>query len=509
MKPSVDKKSLLILVSLVVISMVWRPYFFGFYSDDYNIIIQTVNKGYSSHELVEYLFNLYGNRPLSAINAYALISILGDSAILWHSFSVIFSFLIAFVILKICRIFNQQELNSNLAIYSSLWILLPTNFGFLSWPTCFISLLPTILWYLMSFYFLIRSEKTVSKDVKLSLFFYMLCIFTYESFYFQFIPILGACVIYKPGFLKDKTYIKVGALFLLLQIFAIVYNRLVSLGGRKSFDIDFIIGRVIAVIKYPEYLVQISIPILFVIGSFFYTFYLYRQHKASKKALSNDQLMIINFMVGIFISLCIYLSVGYSIRPFGLGSRTTITFSVFISFILFFIAKVLFDKKEKLRPVYFVLPIILLFSVVYQGTNWAASKKIQEEVLNAFPIDKINKLNDSLVLCLVPNFVGDVLVFEDTWSLNAAITAKYKSISNNRLVFLPHKNEGFRSSHSNLSRNTHHYLTVRSGHKTRIYETENVFIWNYYTKKLYFVDKNITIDAHSDLIRLKLDLNVI
>ena len=34
MKPLIDKNSLLVLLSLVVISMAWRPYLFGFYSDD-------------------------------------------------------------------------------------------------------------------------------------------------------------------------------------------------------------------------------------------------------------------------------------------------------------------------------------------------------------------------------------------------------------------------------------------------------------------------------------------
>ena len=297
MNPTVDKKSFLILFTLVVISMAWRPYLFGFYSDDYNIILEPISKGYSSHELIGYLFNLYGNRPLSGVNAYILISILGDSSFAWHFFAVIFSFLIAFVILKICMVFNNKELNSKLAIYSSLWILLPTNFGFLSWPTSFISLLPVILWYLLSFYFLIRNDKTASKDIILSLFFYMLCIFTYESFYFQFIPIIGACIIYKPNFYKDKIYLKVGLLFVLLQSFAIIYHRLSSLGGRKSFDIDFIINRVIAVINNPEYLFQVSIPILFVVGSFIYVFYLYRQNKTSKKKLSSEQLMIINFII--------------------------------------------------------------------------------------------------------------------------------------------------------------------------------------------------------------------
>ena len=91
MKPLIDKNSFLILLSLVVISMAWRPYLFGFYSDDYNIILEPISNAYSSHELINYLFNLYGNRPLSAINAYILITFLGDSAYSWHQFSVLFS----------------------------------------------------------------------------------------------------------------------------------------------------------------------------------------------------------------------------------------------------------------------------------------------------------------------------------------------------------------------------------------------------------------------------------
>ena len=74
MKPLIDKNSFLILLSLVVISMAWRPYLFGFYSDDYNIILEPISNAYSSHELISYLFNLYGNRPLSAVNAYVLIT---------------------------------------------------------------------------------------------------------------------------------------------------------------------------------------------------------------------------------------------------------------------------------------------------------------------------------------------------------------------------------------------------------------------------------------------------
>ena len=509
MKPLIDKNSFLILLSLVVISMAWRPYLFGFYSDDYNIILEPISNAYSSHELINYLFNLYGNRPLSAINAYILITFLGDSAYSWHLFSVLFSFIISFLILIICKIFNNNNLNIKLAIYASLWIILPTSFGFLSWPTCFITLLPAVFWYLMSFYFLIRNQKIGFNDLVLSLFFYTLCIFTYESFYFQFIPMIVTCMIYKKNFYKNKLYLKVGSLFFLLQIVAIIYNRLILAGGRKNFDFDFIINRVIAVINNPEYLYHVSIPIFFIFCFSCYTYYLYRQYKLSDKKLSNDQLMIINFMVGIFISICIYLSVGYSIRPFGLGSRTTLTFSVFISFIIFFIAKIQFANKEKLQFIHFVFPILLLLSVFYEGKDWAASKSIQQEVLDAFPVDKVSNLHNGLILCLVPNYAGDVLIFEDTWSLNPAITTKYKNLTDNKLIFLPHKNDGFRSSHSNLSKYTHQYLTLRSGHESVMYKTENVYIWNYFTKKIYVVDKEITIEAHSNLSSLVLDFDTI
>jgi len=507
MKPLIDKNSFLILLSLVVISMAWRPFFLGFYSDDYNLIIEVVNKGYTRYELFESLLYKFANRPLYGVNAFLLIPILGDSAIAWHSFSVVFSFLIAFVLLKICRIFNKSKLDSKLVIYSSLWILLPINFGFLSWPTCIMGL-PVVLWYLLSFYYLIRNNKIVIKDVVLSLFFYMLCIFTYESFYFQFIPMLGACFIYKQNFYKDKIYIKVGLLFFLLQALAIIFNRTVTTGGKKSFDADFIINRILAAINNPEYLIQASIPILFIIGSSIYVFFLYKKNKVNNN-ISNDQLMIINFIIGIIISICIYLSVGYSIRPFGLGSRTAICFSIFISFILFFIARIIFNKDEMLKIKHLVIPILLSFSVFWQGFNWASSKNIQEEVLNEIPIDKISNIYNSLILCLVPNFAGDVLIFEDIWSLNPAILNKYKIIENNRLNFLPHKNEGFRSSHSVLSKNTHQFITIRSGHESSILHAENIYIWNYYTKKLYHVDKEITIDAQSDLTKLDLGLEAI
>ena len=179
MKFLINKNSLFILFSFVLISMAWRPFLFGFYSDDYNIILEPISNVYSSQELISYLFNIYGNRPLSAINAFILITFLGDSAFSWHLFSVLFSFIIAFLILTICRIFNKNDLNIKLAIYASLWIMLPTSFGFLSWPTCFITLLPAVFWYLLSFYFLIRNNQTSFNDLVLSLFFYILCIFTY------------------------------------------------------------------------------------------------------------------------------------------------------------------------------------------------------------------------------------------------------------------------------------------------------------------------------------------
>jgi hypothetical protein len=503
-----ERKSTLVLLVIVILSMAWRPFLFGFYSDDYNIILEPVSSGYSAHELYEHLFVLFGNRPLSGVNAYILINVFGDSAFGWHSFAVIISFLIAFLIIKICRIFNNNEINTKLAIYASLWVLFPTNFGFLSWPVYFVHL-PVVLWYLISFYFLIRNKEIISKDISRSLFFYALCIFTHESFYFQFIPMLGACVIYKQNFLKNRTYLKVGLLFFLLQVLAIIFNRVASAGVRKDFDFDFIITRVTAVINNPEYLLQVSIPILSVIGVLFYLVYLYKQRMTHKKNISNDQLMVANCMVGVFITICIYLSAGYAIRPFGLGSRTTMCFSVFGSLILFLIAKNLFNKKSNLRFVHFVFPAILFLSVIYQGVYWADSKITQEEVLDAFPADKVSRLNNSLILFLVPNFSGDVIVFEDTWSLTPAITIKYKELKNNNLQMLPHKNEGFRSSHSKLTKNTYESLAIRSGHKSGIIEAESIYIWNFYTKKLYFVDRDININAHSDLTRLDLKLDSI
>ena len=85
-------------------------------------------------------------------------------------------------------------------------------------------------------------------------------------------------------------------------------------------------------------------------------------------------------------------------------------------------------KKFPIKPKVKFLLILLLFSVFYEGKDWADSKSIQQEVLDAFPVDKVSNLHDGLILCLVPNYAGDVLIFEDTWSLNPAITTKYKNI---------------------------------------------------------------------------------
>jgi len=129
---------------------------------------------------------------------------------------------------------KDYSLSSDLVVVC--WLAFPWNLGWSAWPTLIMGGI-ALLFFLL---FCLSCIDALCDEGKLRWpsFFYLLCIFSYETFYFAFFLILGLLfILLGPDKYDRQRFWKLFAWLCLIQVLALSYNRaiayLISVGSSK------------------------------------------------------------------------------------------------------------------------------------------------------------------------------------------------------------------------------------------------------------------------------------
>ena len=474
----------------------WRPFFLGFYSDDYVGILLRQAQGQSAQQLFDYYSSNFATRPITGLFAYGLTRVCGDDPFLWHSIAAVvslaFGCLIWLVLAELNRIEDPLE-ERHITWISCLWLVLPTSFGFLSWPMYFTHF-PALFFFLCSFYLLIRTTDFPASRALFAFITYCLCLLTYEGFYFLYFVPFGIVVLkLEADSIRDRFKWKIVgwfSLFTIAQAGAIVLQS-----SRRPLNPNFVLTRITSVLENPGFIVQALIPLLIVITAIIIGVAMVVRIRRHSFELTTHHWLLLILLGGLLSNVMLFLAAGYSIRPFGTGSRTTMCVSFLSAFALLPALKL---NSKRLRAIYSTrwwLLLVLLLSTGLQGYYWHTSWVLQKEVLSKLPAAEFETLDSpGVVVCVVPNFVSDVMVFEETWTLQAAVEIHYPELKEFR--FLPHKNTGFRAASLHFFERRVNYHFEISAHHAPSYRAKHLYVWNYYTGEILVAKGNVIIPHH-------------
>ncbi|OGU59858.1 MAG: hypothetical protein A2X64_04095 [Ignavibacteria bacterium GWF2_33_9] len=473
--------SSIIFVGLFLIIYAWHPFKLGYYSDDWNYLANLRFEHHISQtpfnlDILQHYLNCFGNRPFTAIFWYMGYSLFNDSNIggwqiyvLLIAFSMFFSFrlfykkFIEFIGIKTNTIFD------NIPIL--FFIVIPWISAFTNWISVSMSTM-AVTFFLLFLYYLFKGWLEGREYLLKTSIFLVLSLFTYESFYFQWIIFFYIGWIFKDKILSGKKAFKLPLIiYSIIQISAIAWNRFsvpyfdyLVVKTSNAYLLPTFLANVISMpyavaASFVEHSVFI-IPLLLVI--FFFSF-----GNGKWKLLSNKIhiRIFISFVFGILISIGLYAMVGYSIWGLGGRSRTLIVFTLYF---LLFLGIVINQVQKKSLNWYKLLRISMISILLLFGWNnvrnaldWNKSWKMQKKTITDFNYDVIQKIeSEDIILVDLPFRERWVSVFDAQWAVNAQLNygkyildRNFSSINSNhyRLFVLgkniihPVKNEPFQN----------------------------------------------------------------
>lgn len=482
-----------LIVLLWSICYIWRPLYLGFYSDDYTVLFEPF-KLYPASGWLNYYVSLYSNRILAGVFSYVLLGTLQVNPFLWQLFGAMVVLAESLLFFKALRILNDLQpakLDCKvIALISCLWIINPFSFGFTAWPAHMVTGLCVVA-FLLAFIAYFQGRFLASFIL------YSVSCLTLEAYYFQFILFLGLSWVYQHKFVFRHTRLaRHLAVFSLLQLSFISYNRLTQGGTTKNFNPEFIFTRVFGVVRNPVYWLEALIP--FLILALFLALLIRNLPKIRDRSIEPHHVTLLLLSFCAFVNLLMYMSVGYSIRPFGIASKTTIVVSALSIFAVFILAQS-FPNKARI----IVIIAMLFFTPIFiqQTKDWADSWLLQQKVIHAFPAEVIAREGrEKILLAIVPNRVNSVLVFEESWALGPALRAHYVVLREAKVEYVTHKFGTVSATRTVYDGAQIGQFGRFSGHVSLGLKHENgLLLWNYFDGSLRRVDRPFVLEEDLSL----------
>lgn len=414
-------------LTLFLIIHIARPLLTGLYHDDWYLF--TMPNRMPHAEIFPTLYSGFLDRPIFNFILYgAIIFWDGRPETLTLGASVfvgITGLLLYLFLRKLTQLADQNSLAASIG--TAFWIAIPWGFGYSLWPIGAMGLLGTIFFLAAAIFAIFFSQAGKLRYA----FFYgisiFLSFFSYQSNYFEFVPLLGLLIISLP---QNKTLYQRASCLLIVgfafQITSIAYTKLVSI-KTLSLSLKFIFG---------NFLYALPVAIMDSFGKIWFIpliIVLVITAALIKGATKFDQknrkellLSLLICWLGVAIGTLPYSLAGYMLKGLGVFSRTTITANIWLA-ILMCMAIIYSRKMESKLTRLIVISsslLILTFTITsgYQTTSWAESWKRQNQILKIFPVDHLAKMaSGSVIILNEPNRIRGVEVFAASWDITSAL----------------------------------------------------------------------------------------
>jgi len=445
---------------------IWHPFALGIYSDDWGLLLSFfVDKpGDMSPfalDRLQFFVLEFANRPLSGFLYYLVSSICNYDIFLVH---LIILFLLILTIFslnlfykELYKLINIGHIEAFTTISLTFWIASPWILGFTVWLSSALNL-ASLIFFLLSSYILLKNWRLGKNKFLLASLLYLLSCLTYESFYFQYLIIIGIGFIFKiQNRLGKKALVLPLSLYSFVLLIAIVWNRYSStIFGQaihketNSYWIQTFIANLFA-LPYSLFasvleLSYILAPICLIIT------YLLLKTLILEKKHDNREIKSLIFVVkliviGILLAILIYSFAGYTIWGIGSRSRTLIVPSIYfpLLFSIFFyiIAKYSNIKKKYLYILIIITIICLSIMNIIRSIEWHNAWLYQKEIISKLPTEQLQNLDSTTTVIFDgPYRQNWISIIDAAWAIDFQF--KYGHIYNkNESDFQPSTNANF------------------------------------------------------------------
>jgi hypothetical protein len=384
-----------IFIWLIVVS--WRPWFLGFYHDDW-AVLQPLLPGDASRLLEQHL-----SRPLYVFIILVTKSLLPMNAFYYQALLV---FLMAcsavavgaFAKAIVAHITTQSStLVWASCIAASVWLTIPWNLGSTVWPTPFPGLISVSGFCIMGC-ILLGNDSIKVKLIKAIPVFIFISLIS-ELFWFSFFPV-ALMFLYSRG--KDLTREKIWQFFITLFFFGVaqiclgLINRLIvyfGIGSNRVFNPSFIGSTWGSISILPSELSRaVAYPSIFWVAIIFLGAILLMSaitHPRKKTIYS----ILFAIVFGSILTLLLFALAGYRVETTGIFSRTTIVLSLWLCILPALVISAVDGLQIWIKRVVNALLIILLgvlaISCIKNSRAWAVTWEFEKKLLNSIPYSQI------------------------------------------------------------------------------------------------------------------------
>ena len=460
----------------------WRPWYLGFYHDDWSLLTVTSSYGRKLLEGGQ-------TRPLNVAMGYLGVSLFGTNTFAWHLYGAVLVLFTSISVYAACYVITRQVFEANVARVGALvagiaWMLYPWSLGYSAWPAMFPGLVAVGL-FSTAMAILAENPSSASR-IRWAGYAIVLSSLIYEAFWFAFLPVaLIALAMEAPRAWRNafRVFVVLGG----FQLSLVAWNQLISHwggGGGKQlnpnwFDI---------VAYFPVRLVsgwgfsRFVVLVLCAVGAAVLLLMITRASRPQRVVL-----VLAACIAGISISVALYAAAGYAIVPKGVFSRTSIAVNVWLSLgISVFVALVLSSATSRFfRAVTIVLVLLgltqLAFENLREANRWTESWRNQREVLRKLPLSALEAIEaKSALVIALPTTSGMTEGLEGYWDTTAALYVTFPSlrdsIESGRLW-------------STVSKNSE-WLTQWDGSRLTQYwcHSPNQLLWEHRADNAYVID---------------------
>lgn len=415
----------------------WRPWFLGFYHDDW-MTLQPL----TSSEAVKVLLDQI-SRPVYGLSLVLLRGVLPFDPFYWQ-FALAFliagsAVFIGFFARTLARTVADDDRVATWAgaFSACAWIAMPWNLGISAWPTTFAAQISIMGFCLIGQYVL--GADALGKKMCKALSVFILISLISELFWMAFVPLI-LMHLYRQKALRFRDRLKEAAYlfggFCVAQFLLLLFNRLlvyVGVGVNRSlngawFDtswqsIKLMPTEIQSAVLWPDMffaLIWISLALLLIGAALRKNVFLYA--------------CVVAIVGGCMISILLFAFAGYRIQALGVFSRTTTAISFWLSLLPALIIAIAAQFHRYVLQAVSILMLLLVgflsASSVQNTQAWRKSWEFEQQVFKAFPGKTLagNAAPESFVLVDASRPKDTVEGLEAYWDVSGALLATHPEL---------------------------------------------------------------------------------
>ena len=225
-------------VAIVVAAFAWRPFFLGYYGDDwflwYDVAARTANFSFARWEALD----IASNRPVLRVVLFLLGSLIPGTAVaVWQvvacMLTLITGIFIGWFLLEFLRLFGRNESQAKTAavVGTLFWLVFPWGAPNAFWPTGSTAFLAEIF-FVWAGVLLLQNWPHSNLKIHFGALLTALSYLTYEAFYLQIFPLIGFLTL-RRGWNGPKSW-AICASYGAAQLAAFAYNRMMRASGAEG-----------------------------------------------------------------------------------------------------------------------------------------------------------------------------------------------------------------------------------------------------------------------------------